>query len=318
MGNVIKKHFHFNSSDGIHRIHGICWKPEEGDIKGVVQIVHGMNEFVDRYDDFARFLCAHGFVVAGEDHLGHGTSVNDESELGFFGKKNGPDYLVQDNYRVKKHMEQEFADVPYFILGHSMGSFITRLFLARYSKEIDGAIIMGTGNQSQMMLYASKVLLRLMAIGKGWKFRSAFASKMAFGNYNKKYENVRTKYDWLTKDTAIVDAYISNPLCTFTFTLAAFRDTSDMISNAGKMDTILEMRKEMPVLIVSGKEDPVGGYGWGVEAVYKKFIEADMEDVTLKLYENDRHEILNETDRDVVYEDILNWLTQYIETEDEA
>ena len=146
MGNVIKKHFHFNSSDGIHRIHGICWKPEEGDIKGVVQIVHGMNEFVDRYDDFARFLCAHGFVVAGEDHLGHGTSVNDESELGFFGKKNGPDYLVQDNYRVKKHMEQEFEDVPYFILGHSMGSFITRLFLARYSKEINGAIIMGTGN----------------------------------------------------------------------------------------------------------------------------------------------------------------------------
>lgn len=312
MGEVIKKHFHFNSSDGIHRIHGIVWTPKDQEIKGVVQIIHGMNEFIDRYDHFARYLCGCGFAVAGEDHLGHGQSVRDESELGFFAKKNGPEYLITDNYRVKKHMEQEFKNLPYIVLGHSMGSFILRLFLARYSREVDAAVIMGTGSQSALALNLSKTLLKIITLFKGGTYRSNFVFQTAFGNYNKTFESVRTPYDWLTKDEAVVDAYAANPLCTFLFTVSAFKDTANMILEAGKLDTMLEMRKDLPLLVTSGRQDPVGGYGWGVEQVFKKLKEADMEDVTLKLYEDDRHEILNETDKETVYEDIRAWIESKI------
>lgn len=316
MGQIIKKDFHFNSSDGIHRIHGILWKPTQQPILGVVQILHGMNEFIDRYDLFAKYLCDQGFVVAGEDHLGHGASVEDDSELGYFAKKDGPRYLVTDNYRLKKHMEQEFANIPYFILGHSMGSFITRNFLVKYSGEIDGAIIMGTGCQSSLMLYASKTILTVMAIFKGWKYRSSFAYNLIFGGYNKKIEEKRTELDWLTRDEAVVDQYLANPLCTFKFTLSAYRDLCDLILNAGKMDNILMMRKDLPVLLMSGTGDPVGDYGRGVKEVCHRFKEADMEDVTLKLYEQCRHELHNETNKEMIFDDLAAWLRHHCEIDE--
>lgn len=308
---VIKKHFHFSSSDGIHKIHGIMWRPDEGqEIKGVLQLVHGMVEFIDRYDDFAQFMCGHGFVVAGEDHLGHGASVANSDEYGYFAKKNGMDCVVEDNYRLKKHMEREFEGKPYFILGHSMGSFITRLFIMKYSNELSGAIIMGTGNQPPLLAGIGAAMTKVIALFKGWKYRSTFINNMAFGSYNKRFAPARTPYDWLTKDKAIVDAYCADERCTFIFTLSAYRDLFGAVAQIGKVDNIRKVRDTLPVLIVSGADDPVGGFGRGVKGVYCKFKEAGIQNVSLKLYEGDRHEILNETDRKTVYEDLMKWIIQ--------
>lgn len=308
---MVKKHFHFSSSDGIHKIHGIMWRPdEEKEIKGVLQIVHGMVEFIERYEDFAAFMCSRGFVVTGEDHLGHGGSVNSSEEYGYFAKKDGMRYIVEDNYRLKKHMEREFFGKPYFILGHSMGSFITRLFIMKYSGEIDGAIIMGTGNQPPVLAAAGRMLASIIALFKGWKFRSRFINNMAFGSYNKRFEPARTPHDWLTKDEAIVDAYEADERCTFIFTLSAYRDLFGAVSEIGKTDNIRKVRKDLPLLIVSGEDDPVGGFGKGVRGVYEKFEAAGLKNVSLKLYKGDRHEILNETDKKTVYEDLMKWLIQ--------
>ena len=305
---VTKKHFHFSSCDGVHKIHGILWKPEDEKIIGFLQIVHGMVEYIDRYDTFARFMCAHGFAVAGEDHLGHGLSVNSNDELGIFAKKNGSEYVIGDNYRLKKHMEREFKGVPYFILGHSMGSFITRVFITRYSHELNGAIIMGTGSQPAIAAVGGKLLASVIARFKGWDYRSKLIDNIAFGAYNKKFEPARTSHDWLTKDEKIVDAYNDDHLCSFLFTVSAYKDLFTLVHEAGKDELIRKIRPTLPILVVSGAMDPVGSFGRGVKIVYDKYKDADIEDVTLKLYDNDRHEILNETDKEMVFEDILNWL----------
>lgn len=308
---MIKKHFHFSSSDGIHKIHGIMWRPdEENEIKGVLQIVHGMVEFIERYDDFAAFMCSRGFVVAGEDHLGHGGSVNSSEEYGYFAKKDGMSCIVEDNYRLKKHMEREFAGKPYFILGHSMGSFITRLFIMKYSSELSGAIIMGTGNQPPLLAGIGAALTRVIALFKGWKYRSTFINNMAFGGYNKRFAPARTPHDWLTKDEAIMDTYSADERCTFVFTLSAYKDLFGAVSEIGKVDNIRKVREDLPLLIVSGEDDPVGSFGKGVRGVFEKFKAAGLKNVSMKLYKGDRHEILNETDKKTVYEDLVKWLIQ--------
>ncbi len=305
---VTKKYFCFNSCDGIHKIHGVMWRPQNREVIGFVQIIHGMTEYVDRYDNFARFLCDHGYAVAGEDHLGHGKTARTAEEYGIFAEKNGAAYVIGDNYRLKKHAEREFAGVPYFILGHSMGSFIARNMMSKYSDEIDGAIIMGTGSQPAIMTAFGKGLSTVMALFKGWRYRSALITKIAFGRYNEKFAEDNSPYAWLTKDKEIVKAYAAREDCTFTFTLAGYRDLFTLISMACRRELMRRVRRDLPVLIVSGAMDPVGNYGRGVKATYERYREAGLEDVTMKLYENDRHEILNETDRAVVYVDILNWL----------
>lgn len=308
---VVKKHFHFSSSDGIHKIHGILWRPEDdGSIKGVLQIIHGMVEYIERYDEFASFMCENGYAVAGEDHLGHGYSVNSSDEYGYFAEKNGMNYIVEDNYRLKKHMEREFEGKPYFILGHSMGSFITRLFIMKYSSEINGAVIMGTGNQPPFLASCGRLLTEAISLFKGKNFRSEFVNKLAFGAFNKKFEPARTTMDWLTKDEIIVDKYMADERCTFIFTLSGYRDLFSAVAEIGKTENIRKTREDLPILIVSGEKDPVGGFGKGVKAVYDKFTAAGLKNVRLKLYEDDRHELLNETDRKTVFEDILSWIIQ--------
>ena len=303
-----KENIYFESRDGVSKLHAIVWSDETKNPIGILQIIHGMAEYIDRYDDFARFMVGKGFVVVGDDHLGHGDSVGENGTYGYFCKKDPATVLVRDEHRLKKLMEAKYPGVPYYILGHSMGSFIARNYLNRYGSGIQGMIVMGTGNQSKALLSASKVLVGLTGFFCGEKHVAKFINKLAFGTYNRAIEDAKTNVDWLTKDETIVDKYIADECCGFTFTVNGFRGLFELIYRLQKPKNFVNIPKQIPVFFVSGEEDPVGDYGEGVIGAKNDLVRAGLENVSMKLYPGDRHEILNETDKDIVYQDIYEWL----------
>ncbi len=308
---IKKQNFYFKSSNKETRVHGICWIPEDVKVRAVLQIVHGMVEYVDRYDDFARFLGAQGIVVVGDDHLGHGDSVASQEDWGYLGD-NGFECIVNDVRKIQKQFKKRFPGVPYYILGHSMGSFLTRYFLIKYGREVDGAIIMGTGYYSVPIAVFGKVLTQAVAAVKGWRYRSALVNKLAFGSYNKGFAPARTDFDWLSRDEATVDAYVGEPRCQFIFTQNAYHEMFKGLEFIAKKSNLKKMPKRLPVLFVSGGEDPVGNSGQGVQKVYDMFVLAGMDNMDITFYEGARHEILNETNRQEVYDDLYDWLNKEI------
>lgn len=303
-----REDFFYDSRDGRTKLHAVRWSPDEEILPvAIVQIVHGMSEHVNRYEDFAAFLVSKGIVVTAEDHLGHGESIVD-GHKGFFCKQDAATVVVRDVHRLKKITQEIYPRVPYFILGHSMGSFILRNYLFKYGKGIDGAMILGTGMTPRVLAG----FLRIMAVTGcifGHAYReSAFINKIAFGSYLKRINNPRTDFDWLSKDEESVDRYMSDALCGFSFPCNGFKTLGDLIIRLHKKSNIEKMPVTLRILLASGAEDPVGNYGEDVKKVYKSYVDEGMQKVELKLYENDRHEILNETDKDRVYEDLYNWI----------
>lgn len=304
--------YQFESADGISKIHGVKWTPEQ-EPKAVLQIVHGMVEYIERYRPFAEFLNKNGFVVVGHDHIGHGESVSKEEEWGIMHAKHPSDIMVEDIYSNYVHTKKEYPELPYFIMGHSMGSYMTRKCLCEKAKEMDGltgAIIMGTGTESSMTINAGLTMINLMSLFKGDKYRSTMVRDMTYGAPYKQYDCTGATPDnsWLTKDTEIVKKYYKDPKCTFVFSLGAYRGLVESTKYDNDPSNIAKMKKDLPVFFVSGEADPVGNMGKGVIAAKDKFVAAGMKDVSIKLYPNDRHEILNETDRQVVFEDIYQWM----------
>lgn len=302
-----KEEFYFDSADGVTRIRGIKYIPEK-EIVGILQIAHGMVEFIDRYEAFATFLCDNGFLVIGNDHLGHGGSVNSKEDWGYFAKKDGYKVVLKDMLKVLENTKKEYPDKKYYLLGHSMGSFLARLFIIEYGDKLDGAIIMGTGQQNNATLIAGKCLIKIISLFKGERYRSRFINNMALGSYNKKFEPSKTHCDWLTKDSDVVDWYYHEPRCHFIFTLNGYYNLFSLIQQIIKKKNLLKMPKELPILIVSGEDDPVGNFGKDPLSVYELFKESGMKNVECKLYPTDRHEILNELDKSDVYNDLSNWL----------
>ncbi len=296
----------YQSKDGKTTIKATEWIPE-GEVKAVLQICHGMCEYVGRYEAFAEYMCAKGFYVVGNDHLGHGRSVTGEDRLGFFAEENGNGILLEDLETLRKMTKERFPDVPYFWLGHSMGSFLTRQYVAIHGDELSGAVIMGTGTTPPAVLAVGKGLCKMIAKAKGWDHRSKTVDNIAFGSYNKKIEPQRTRADWLTKDEAIVDKYLNDPWCTYKFTVNGFYNMFYSIGECQKKETAEKIPKDLPLFLVAGEEDPVGSYGAGVKAAYETYKGAGIKDVSMKLYPTDRHEILNELDKAQVYEDLYNW-----------
>lgn len=303
-----KEELSFNSFNGKTLIRAMRYIPE-GEVKAILQIAHGMVEFIDRYESFADYLCSKGILVTGNDHLGHGGSVESRDDWGYFGD-NGNEILIEDMYSLTKLTKEEYPDKPYFLLGHSMGSFYARQYLTCHGDELTGAIIMGTGMEGLNKIKAGMFLCKLMASVKGWRYRSSFVNNMSFGAYNKKFEPARTKVDWLTKDESIVDWYLNEPRCTFTFTLNGYYQMFKGISSLYDKEKLNRIPKQLPVFFVSGKDDPVGSFGKEVEKSVESLKEAGIENIKLKLYPDDRHEILNETDKEVVYQDIYDWLVE--------
>ena len=302
-----KEEFYFDSNDGLTKIRALKFIPD-GEVKAILQISHGMVEFIDRYEGFANYLCEKGFLVVGNDHLGHGGSVNSKEDWGYFAKKDGYRIVLDDILKLLNIVKKDYPNKKYYLLGHSMGSFLARLFLIEYGNELDGAIIMGTGQQSKGTLVAGKALTKLISLFKGEKYRSSFINNMALGSYNKKFEPSTTHCDWLTKDEKIVNWYYNEPRCQFVFTLNGYYNLFSLIEQIIDEKNLEKMPKDLPVLIVSGEDDTVGNFGKDPKAVYEAFKSIGMKNIDLKLYPNDRHEILNETDKALVYEDIYNWL----------
>ena len=305
----MKQEFYYPSKDGLTQIHAIEWIPE-GEVRGILQIAHGMVEFIDRYDRFAAFMASQGFYVVGNDHLGHGKSVTDESQLGYFAENDGNLCVIGDMQQLREDTEKKYPGVPYFLLGHSMGSFLARQYIEKYGEGLKGAIIMGTGYQPAATLSMGIRLTSLMKKVKGGHFRSKMVNNMALGSYNKSFEPARTKNDWLTKDEAIVDAYEANPLNQFMFTVNGYNNMFKGMLFAQSQENLDKIPKDLPILVVSGENDPVGEFGKGPKTVAEIYKKTGIEDVALKLYPGDRHEILNELDKETVDQDILKWIEE--------
>ena len=306
-----KEEFYFTSTSGTTKIHAVRYLPD-GEIKAILQIAHGMVEYIERYEAFALFLASKGFLVTGNDHLGHGKSINSKDDWGYFAKEDGNRAILCDMYQLTQITKERYPGVPYFLLGHSMGSFYTRQYLCTFGNELQGAIIMGTGCQPLALIQTGRLLTKMISLFKGWNYRSDFINNMAFGSYNKHFQPARTTKDWLTKDTAIVDKYVADECCNFIFTLNAYYNMFTGISRLYNKKLLSDMPKELPVFFVAGEDDPVGDYGKGVRKAVTMFQEIGMKHVSLKLYPTDRHEILNETDREQVYEDLYSWLNSLL------
>ncbi len=305
MNNYTIEHISFPSTDAVSTISGVIYIPA-GTPKGILQISHGMCEYIGRYDDFMGFMANQGFVVAGHDHLGHGDSSK-ETSYGYFGKEDGYRNLVVDLHRMTVLLKQKYPSLPCFLLGHSMGSFIARLYLSEYADELAGAIICGTGGPNPMSKSGMK-LANLVCRHKGDGYRSTSLDRMAFGSYNKKCKPQRTSKDWLTRDDAIVDKYLRDPKCMFLFTAAGFRDLMTLATLANRPEWFRKLDHNLPILLIAGDMDPVGNYGKGVQEVYSRLMHSGSKDVEMILYPGARHEILNETNRNQVYSDTADWI----------
>ena len=303
--------FYFQSSTGRTSIHALKCVPDSKP-RAVVQIAHGIAEHIDRYRPFMEFLADNGFVVAGNDHLGHGKSIRVPEEQGFFAEKDGWWRVVDDMDKLHDIMSNEYPELPYVLFGHSMGSFLTRTYLIKHPDKYDGVILSGTGHQSPALVLGGNAAASVMAKLNGAIGDGAKLDSLAFGTYLNKIENPRTKFDWLSRDTEQVDKYIADPLCGFVGKIGLYRDMMQGIKFITDKKNIAQMNKEKPVYFMSGDGDPVGDYGKGVERAYKAFCDAGLHDVFMRLYPGGRHEMLNETNKEQVYQDILSWLNEKI------
>ena len=305
------KDFYFNSSTGKNKIHARMCVPD-AEPRAIVQIIHGIAEYIDRYDEFMSFLADNGIIAVGTDHLGHGKSIESEEQTGFFAYDNGWDYVVRDEEVLRLAMHENYPELPIIVFGHSMGSFMARTLLIRYPDAFNAAIISGTGNQGAALVNGGLFMGNLVTGLKGAHHYSKFLNNLAFGSYNKIYDNPKTEYDWLSRDEANVQKYIDDPLCGFIPSCSLFRDMMTGVKFITNKKTLTAMNKDMPVYFMSGDMDPVGECGKGVQKAYNNFLEAGMKDVSIKLYPGGRHEMLNEINKDEVYTDILAWLDSKI------
>ena len=305
---ITENEYTFTSANGSTPIHVREWVPD-CDINAVVQISHGICEYAGRYAPFARYLASKGFVVVANDHLGHGQSVLSEEDLGYFGPLGSWETVVADIEQLRRLTAEKWPESPYFLLGHSMGSFLARTWLIRHPEvELAGVILSGTGQPAAPVLAAGRMLCDADVLKNGPRHRSLDIYGMAFGSYNKRIEPQRTPYDWLTRDEDIVDKYAADPLCTFIPTSSLFREMLSGLATVGSAREIGRMSKDIPIILMSGDADPVGGWGVQVAKVYSLLVRAGCRDVAYKFYPGARHEILNETNKAEVYKDILDWL----------
>ena len=314
----VREEYRFESQDDKKTmIHGVKWTPEDGKIRGVLQICHGMQEYIDRYQELADFMTSHGFAVVGHDHIGHGESVASPEELGIMHTNTPAETMVADMFHNYQINREQYSDVPYFILGHSMGSYLLRMMLsmkAEELKDLNGAIIMGTGSEADSAIKAGRFVVNLVGAIHGWDYKSKFVAGLMFGKPYKGFniDGTVPEESWLSKNVEDVKKYYSNPLNNYAFSVNGYRLLLTATAYDNQLANIRKINKDLPIHFMSGACDPVGNLGKGVKDAFCRFQEAGIADVTMKLYKNDRHEILNELDRDQVREDLLAWIEEHM------
>ncbi|MEG2350665.1 MAG: alpha/beta fold hydrolase, partial [Hungatella sp.] len=265
----VKEEFCILSSDGASKLHCVRWMPE-GETYATLQITHGMMEHILRYDAFAAYLAERGVAVIGHDHLGHGTTSESEN-LGFFAEHQGEVLMIKDIHRVTKRIARQYPHIPHLIMGHSMGSFFLRRYLTLYGDQVDGAILMGTGNQPLLVLAAGKLLAGFIGFIRGSRYRSRLMQELVLGTYNRAFRPNRTTNDWLSGDPEMVDRFLEDPYCGVPFSCAAYYDFFNLLLDLKLQRQFDRIPKALPLLLTSGEEDPVGGFGKGVIKVYEQF-----------------------------------------------
>ena len=300
--------FTFLSTDGKTQLHGMRWEPEGRSVRAVLQICHGVAEHIARYDAFARYLNELGIAVVGHDHLGHGRSLPEGGTPVYFGEGNTWHTVVDDIYVLHQRIRLWYPDVPLCIMGHSMGSFLLRTYLYTYPDAVDKAVISGTGWEDPTKVRLGKLVCRLEQARVGETSTSKLVTKLMFGSYNKPFGAVTSPNAWICSDEAVVAAYDADPLCGFDATVGLARDLLTGVEMNEQPENLDKMNKQLPLLFVSGSKDPVGGMAKGVLRCIDAFKRSGMKDITIKLYPEGRHEMLNERNKAEVYQDILDWL----------
>lgn len=302
---MTKTEFTFTSSCKDAEIHAISWRPE-GTPKAVIQLVHGMAEYIDRYDSMCTEYAEKGYAVYGCDHLGHGKSINDKYELGYFGENEKGHVFVDDQKLLNDIIKAENPGVPVVIYGHSMGSFVTRVYIGKYGDTVDAAVVCGTAGPNPLIGVAKGLtsILSKTSAHKGGKLMNV----MAFMGWNDKTDK-RTAFDWLSVDTDNVDTYLADPLCGFLFTNNGFRALITLNDYINAEEVYAGTPADLPIYLIAGEGDPVGSYGKGIQQVEEKYKATGHTDVTVKMWPNARHEIHNEgAIKADVYTDVQAWV----------
>jgi alpha-beta hydrolase superfamily lysophospholipase len=304
---MIENTFRIDGIDG-HKIFVVNWMPENHErINGIIQINHGMAEHCLRYRDFAEFLTDNGYGVYAHDHRGHGQSLDTQEDIGFFNDKEGWNTVIDEVYKVTEHIKKENTNIDIFIFGHSMGSLITRGYMQKYGDQVRCAIISGTSASKGFLGVAGIALAKLISLTKGNRYKSKLLTDLSFGNFNKKFAPNKTENDWLSRDEQQVKKYNDDEKCGFICSSRFYVDLLKGLSDISKKRNILKTPKDLPILFISGDEDPVGDMGKGIEKITNTYKSLGY-NVKVILYKGGRHEILNETNNKEVYDDILSFV----------
>ena len=305
----MKRHAFYLNRDREIRLFIHCWIPDyTQEIKGVVQLAHGMAEHIMRYDAFSSFLASQGFIVIGNDHRGHGRSIQAPDDWGFLAEQKGFDKLTEDMYTVTQYIQKEYPGLPVFLLGHSMGSFLTRRYIQFYSETLSGVLLLGTGGSQGMLGKLGLTIAKWERRRKGPRSPSFLMNKLTFGQFNNAFQPARTAFDFLNRDTSAVDAYIQDPLCGFICSTSFYIDLLDGIEFIHLPRAQRNISKKLPIILLSGDTDPVGKFGDGVREAHNMYRRIGIRDVQIQLYANARHDLLHETNKEEVYNGILTWL----------
>ena len=310
MSEILFEQRSFPSADGVSTVAAYIWSPAHVQPRAIIQLSHGMCEYVQRYDAWARRFAEQGFVFCGNDHIGHGQSAGDLENLGFTAERGGADCIVEDLHTMTALIKQVYPGLPVVLYGHSMGSFAARAYLTKYGTELSGALISGTAGFEQPTGLGLKVTHAVAAL-HGARHRSRFLTSLAFGGYNKRFGQERDAVSWLTRDIAVRDRYREDPYCTFVFTAAGYDTLFTLLRSVSRKDWAQGVPKALPVLVFAGDMDPVGNYGKGVKKVYERLVAAGR-NARLRLYEGGRHEMHNELNRDEVFADLIAYLEEIL------
>ena len=293
-------------------LRSIIWSPEDQP-KAILQITHGMTEHIGRYESLARELTSHGIATAGFDLRGHGANPGDArcASMG----KDGWEASLEDMHLFYAYLDQKFPDCPHFMLGFSLGSFLLREYLTRYTGNAAGAAILGTGQQPSAVLSIMAAIVKTQVRKAGFDGTTPLVKKLSFGAYNQTFTPNRTAADWLCADEAELDAYLADPLCRKDISAGLFLQLLESMKRTGNSSAYDAWNKDLPVLLLSGKHDPVGGSGKGVDQVMQSMTRAGLTDVAIHLFPGARHDLLHEEGSgcaEQVRSLLLDWLLQVL------